>query len=271
MNGGNFNTISELLDFKKNLNISSENLLIQYLTKIYTNLTQREPSFSNKTLNYKKLPNDFNSLSAIKKSLLSPRNLLPKIIIDTGINSKIFLEYMDLQEFIGERLFKYFNKSKTNLLSKSEFIEGLNNLYYGDISSLIKLSFFLCDFNEDGKIYKSDMRLLLVYIPSSSEILQKMKIKQIDKILNSFFEENIKNNEKDKEKEIDLFTYTKFINEYNNNNKDKDKKDNINIDLINEFNNNGPFFYFISILSYLFYNCPFNIKNINQKYFNDFY
>ena len=263
MNGGNFNTISELLDFKKNLNISSENLLIQYLTKIYTNLTQREPSFSNKTLNYKKLPNDFNSLSAIKKSLLSPRNLLPKIIIDTGINSKIFLEYMDLQEFIGERLFKYFNKSKTNLLSKSEFIEGLNNLYYGDISSLIKLSFFLCDFNEDGKIYKSDMRLLLVYIPSSSEILQKMKIKQIDKILNSFFEENIKNNEKDKEKEIDLFTYTKFINEYNNNNKDKDKKDNINIDLINEFNNNGPFFYFISILSYLFYNCPFNIKNIN--------
>ena len=98
------------------------------------------------------------------------------------------------------------------------------------------------------------MRLLLVYIPSSSEILQKMKIKQIDKILNSFFEENIKNNEKDKEKEIDLFTYTKFINEYNNNNKDKDKKDNINIDLINEFNNNGPFFYFISILSYLFYN-----------------
>ena len=142
MNGGNFNTISELLDFKKNLNISSENLLIQYLTKIYTNLTQREPSFSNKTLNYKKLPNDFNSLSAIKKSLLSPRNLLPKIIIDTGINSKIFLEYMDLQEFIGERLFKYFNKSKTNLLSKSEFIEGLNNLYYGDISSLIKLSFF---------------------------------------------------------------------------------------------------------------------------------
>ena len=64
----------------------------------------------------------------------------------------------------------------------------------------------------------------------------------------------------EEEKEIDLESYTKYINEY----KEKtNSNDNINGNLVNDFNNNAPFFYFISIMSYLFFNCPFTIKNIN--------
>ena len=104
------------------------------------------------------------------------------------------------------------------------------------------------------------MKLLLVYIPSSSDVIQNMKIKQINKIINSFFDENIDNQIKDEGKEIDLDLYTKYIKEYKG---ESILNNNIDNYLANEFNNNAPFFYFISLASYLFLNCPFLIKNIN--------
>ena len=259
MNSSSFNSITELNDYKKTLDLSSEISFIQYLHKIHSNLLQREVNIFEKSLYTRQLSNDLNKSSTLRKSLLQKKGFL-KLNSDNGIKLKTFLEYMNLQEFIGERLFKYFNKSKTNSLSKSEFTNGIKNLYYSDISELIKLTFFLCDFNEDGKIYKYDMKLILVYIPSSSDVIQKMKIKQINKIINSFFDENFQNQINDEGKEIDLDLYTKCIKEYN----EKSISNNyIDSFFVNEFNNNAPFFYFISLASYLFHNCPFLIKNIN--------
>ena len=258
MNSRFFNSISELNEYKKSLKISSEASFTQYLSKIHFNLLQRDENNIEKNISKRKLANDFNIVNA-KKSF-TQNKINQKINSDNGIGLKTFLEYMDLQDFIGERLFKYFNKSKSNMLNKTEFTNGLNNLYYSDISELIKLTFFLCDFNDDGKIYRYDMKLLLVYIPSSSEIVQKIKIKQINSIINAFFDEKIKDNKNDDEKEIDFELYSKYIKEYN---EQTNTNNNFDDDLINEFNNNAPFFYFISILSYLFYNCPFNINNIN--------
>ena len=258
MNSRFFNSISELNEYKKSLKLTSEASFTQYLSKIHFNLLQREENNIDKNAPKRKLTNDFNT-SNTKKTL--PQNkIYQKLNSDNGIGLKTFLEYMDLQDFIGERLFKYFNKSKNNMLNKTEFTNGLNNLYYSDISELIKLTFFLCDFNDDGKIYRYDMKLLLVYIPSSSEIVQKIKIKQINSIINAFFDEKIKDNKNDDEKEIDFELYSKYIKEYND---QTNTNNNFDDGLINEFNNNAPFFYFISILSYLFYNCPFNIQNVN--------
>ena len=258
MNSRFFNSISELNEYKKSLKISSEASFTQYLSKIHFNLLQREENNIEKNISKRKLANDFNIVN-VKKSF-TQNKINQKINSDNGIGLKTFLEYMDLQDFIGERLFKYFNKSKSYMLNKTEFTNGLNNLYYSDISELIKLTFFLCDFNDDGKIYRYDMKLLLVYIPSSSEIVQKIKIKQINRIINAFFDEKIKDNKNDDEKEIDFELYSKYIKEYN---EQTNTSNNFDDDLINEFNNNAPFFYFISILSYLFYNCPFNINNVN--------
>ena len=258
MNSRFFNSISELNEYKKSLKISSEASFTQYLSKIHFNLLQRDENNIEKNISKRKLANDFNIVN-VKKSF-TQNKINQKINSDNGIGLKTFLEYMDLQDFIGERLFKYFNKSKSYMLNKTEFTNGLNNLYYSDISELIKLTFFLCDFNDDGKIYRYDMKLLLVYIPSSSEIVQKIKIKQINRIINAFFDEKIKDNKNDDEKEIDFELYSKYIKEYN---EQTNTSNNFDDDLINEFNNNAPFFYFISILSYLFYNCPFNINNVN--------
>ena len=260
MNSTSFNSISELNEYKKNLKISSEVSLLQYLNTIHSNLLQREPIVFERSLHKRKLTNDLSNSQTLKKSNTQNKAIFQKLNSDNGISLKTFTEYMNLQEFITERLFKYFNKSKTNLLNKTEFVNGLQNLYYSDTNELIKLTFFLADFNEDSKIYKPDMSLFLAYIPSSSDILQKIKLKQITKIINTFFDEKIKSPTNGEEKEIDLDLYTQYINEYN----EKSKSDsNIDGDLVNDFDNNAPFFYFISILSYLFLNCPVSIKNIN--------
>ena len=259
MNSSSFNSISELNEYKMNLKLSSEAAFTQYCHTIHSNLLQREEINLNKSFYQRKLTNDFGNIT-MKKPFLQNKISSHKLNSDKGISLKTFLEYINIQDFLGERLFKYFNKSKSNSLNKSEFTNGLNNIYYSDIPELIKLTFFLADFNEDGKIYKSDMKLILVYIPSSSELLQKIKIKQTNKIINTFFDEKIKAPMIEEEKEIDLESYTKYINEY----KEKtNSNDNINGNLVNDFNNNAPFFYFISIMSYLFFNCPFTIKNIN--------
>ena len=260
MNSRFFNSISELNEYKRSLNLTSDSVFTQYLNKIHSNLLQREESNIDKNLTKRKLSNDISNVSTIKK-IFSQNKIYQKLNGDNGISLKTFLEYMNIQDFIGERLFKYFNKSKNNILNKAEFTNGISNLYYSDVPELIKLTFFLGDFNEDGKIYKYDMKLLLTYIPSSSDIVQKIKIKQISKIINAFFNEKIQDNKIDDEKEIDFDTYNKYIKEYNDKrNSNNNLDDN---DILNEFNNNAPFFYFISILSYLFYNCPFNVQNVN--------
>ena len=260
MNSRFFNSISELNEYKRSLNLTSDSVFTQYLNKIHSNLLQREESNIDKNLTKRKLSNDISNVSTIKK-IFSQNKIYQKLNGDNGISLKTFLEYMNIQDFIGERLFKYFNKSKNNILNKTEFTNGISNLYYSDVPELIKLTFFLGDFNEDGKIYKYDMKLLLTYIPSSSDIVQKIKIKQISKIINAFFNEKIQDNKIDDEKEIDFDTYNKYIKEYNDKrNSNNNFDDN---DILNEFNNNAPFFYFISILSYLFYNCPFNVQNVN--------
>ena len=260
MNSRFFNSISELNEYKRSLNLTSDSVFTQYLNKIHSNLLQREETNIDKNLTKRKLSNDISNVSTIKK-IFSQNKIYQKLNGDNGISLKTFLEYMNIQDFIGERLFKYFNKSKNNILNKTEFTNGISNLYYSDVPELIKLTFFLGDFNEDGKIYKYDMKLLLTYIPSSSDIVQKIKIKQISKIINAFFNEKIQDNKIDDEKEIDFDTYNKYIKEYNDKrNSNNNLDDN---DILNEFNNNAPFFYFISILSYLFYNCPFNVQNVN--------
>ena len=262
------NSFKDLLEQKKSLKLSSDLIFKDYLSKIYTNLLQREElSTHSKSIKVPRYSMDFKHkdslLFSIKNSSFINNQIIPKTkIVDKGISLKSFLEYMDIEEFIGERIYKYLNKSKNNKLSKNDFCSEMNTLYYGDINNLIKFSFFLADFNNDGLIYKTDMKLLLVYIPSSTEFSQKLKIKQINRIINLFFDEKIEKNEDSEEKEIKYDIYLKYVEEYiNNENKDNMQ---INNELLNDFNYNAPFFYFISIISYLFKNCPLNVKNVEH-------
>ena len=264
MNNKNFATINELLEYKQSLQLSSNLLFPQYLSKIYSNLLKREEIHHHSySIKIRRRSQPFQENNIMIPTIKNPLNKnyanLKQNMFDRGISLKTFMEYFDVQEFIGERIFKYFNKSKTNKINKFEFCKALNDLYYGDFKNLIKFTFFLADFNDDGMMYKTDMKLLLAYIPSSSEISQKLALKQINEIVNNFFKEKIDKPKDGDEKEINYDTFLKYIEEYN-------EKKNIsnNIELFQDYNNNAPFFYYISILSYLYKNCPFSPKNVDN-------
>ena len=260
MNNRIFNSISELLEFKETLKLTSDSLFSQYLSKIYSNLLQREEIFHHSnSINTPRRSRDLSQKNNFNLSLRNSSNVSPQRnkIVDKGISLKSFLEYMDIQEFIGERIFKYLNKSRSIKLNKNDFCTGLNELYYGDIRNLIKFTFGLADFNRDGMIYNSDMKLILAYIPAPSELMQKMHIQKINKIMKNFFKAKIEKPEEGEDQEISYSSYLNYIEEYMNNDNQQ------NSGLVNNYNDNAPFFYYISILSYLFKNCPFNAKNVD--------
>ena len=68
MNSTSFNSISELNEYKKNLKISSEVSLLQYLNTIHSNLLQREPIVFERSLHKRKLTDDHCNSQTLKKS-----------------------------------------------------------------------------------------------------------------------------------------------------------------------------------------------------------
>ena len=268
MNSRNFSSITELKEYmNESLKLTLENIFYKYLIKIYSNLIQRKENI-NKTKSKRFSREQKSNLFLQKDSSVS--NLVPDKPNkdDLSLSLNIFLEYMNIQEYIGERIYKYLIRdNKGNKLSKYDFCNGLNSIYYGNIKKLIEFTFFLADFNNDGKIYCSDMKLILAYIPCSSEFSQKNYIKQINKIITNFFKEKIKNevnnNDMDDGKEINFELFQKYIEEYGTNLDKQNDINDINAEFLNEYDFNAPFFYFISIISYLFKNLPYNIKTVD--------
>ena len=240
-----FKSIEELKSFQKQLRPSNENYIYYYLNTIYQFLLMREES-----------PRaDINEVNS--KNLFS--NTLKQKANENGISMRNFLQYFDIQEFMCERIFKYLDKTKTGQLTKNEFVNGLDTIFYGNVQELYKLAFFMCDFNEKGKIHKFNMKLILSYIPVKTYEEQRNYIKNINSIIDNYFtdldkrfpEKNIK-----VDKEIDFDMYKKDIEDYIKN------KNNIN-NPSDKFNNNGAFLLFINLISYIYINNPFNKENMN--------
>ena len=241
-----FNTIEDLKSYQKYLKPLNENCIYYYLNTIYQYLLIREESQGVDI-------NEVNSKNLFTNTLKQKAN-------ENGISLRNFLQYIDIQEFMCERLFKYLDKSKTGQLTKNEFVNGLDTIFYGNFQDLYKLVFFMCDFNENGKLHQFNMKLILSYIPVKTYEEQRKYIKNINSIIDNYFtnldkrfpEKNIKI-----DKEIDYDLYKNDIEDYikdsNNNN------DNSN----NNFNNNGSFCLFIKLISYIYINNPFNKDNMN--------
>ena len=224
---------------KKNIIITPNTLFNQYLNILYPNLILREDTLS-ETIDL-----------SINSHLSSYKSIYNKTLMDKTISLNTFTQYMDIQNLIAERLFKYIDKSKKGKLTKTDFCNGMYQIFYGNVSELSKLTFFICDFNEDGKIFKSDMKLILAYIPntSNSNSNQQEYIKTINKKIDEFFKEIKKELTKSNEfneEEIDYNLYLSKITES-----------------INDKKINGAFFLFINLLKYIFINKPFNKETIN--------
>ena len=241
-----FKTIEELKSFQKQLRPLNDSYIYYYLNTIYQFLLIREEA-----------PDaDINEVNS--KNLFT--NTLKQKANENGISMRNFLQYFDIQEFMCERLFKYLDKTKTGQLTKNEFVNGFDTIFYGSIQELYKMIFFMCDFNDKGKIHKFNMKLILSYIPVKTYEEQQKYIKSINSIIDNYFtdldqrfpEKNIK-----VDKEIDFDMYKNDIEDYI---KDKNNINNPN----DKFNNNGAFLLFIKLISYIYLNNPFNKENMNS-------
>ena len=240
-----FKTIEELKSFQKQLRPLNDSYIYYYLNTIYQFLLMREESPGA----------DINEVNS--KNLFS--NTLKQKANENGISLRNFLQYFDIQEFMCERVFNYLDKTKTGQLTKNEFVNGLDTIFYGNIQELYKMVFYMCDFNEKGKIHKFNMKLILSYIPVKTYEEQQKYIKNINNIIDNYFtdlDRRFPGKNINVDKEIDFEMYKNDIEEY--------IKDKNNIsDLNDNFNNNGSFLLFIQLMSYIYKNNPFNKENMN--------
>ena len=233
---------------KKYILVNPHILFVQYLTSLFPNLVLREEGFS-----------EFIESNSNKFDILSHNVINNKNLRDKTISKNTFIQYMGIQNLISERLFKYIDKNNKGKLTRNEFCLGVYQLFYGNFSELCKLSFFICDFNEDGKVYKSDMKLILAYIPKPlnsnfSNISQQEYIKKINNIIDEFFKD-IRQKKQEEIIEINYDLYFNILNES-----------------LQEKKNNGAVFLFTNLLKYIFLNKPFNKESILAiKYVKDKY
>ena len=201
----------DLGKIRQNLQIEDENLLNKYLRDIWSDLSKR-----------------------------SKEN-------EKGITKVTFNKYYDLPGIISERLFSCFDKDKDGVLSLTEFVYGMRNLYSQEetFDSLAKFIFNLYDFNSIGKIKKDDVRVVLSYVPLQKNDEKTSKEGNIH-IVEEKFEDRVESQEQ-------LFNILNLAFK---------SKDEMNfeeyIDVVKNVNSD----IFILILMFLLEKKPFSIQSI---------
>ena len=190
--------------------------------------------------------------SRITKYKTEPKESMSKAM---GLSKVIFNNYYNLPGIIGDRLFKVFAKNKDGTVGMPEFIIGMKTLFYEDFERNAKFIFDFYDFDDDKKITKEDIRVVLSYITltcsDGKKIVEKNKLsynhrltsqEEISDILNKCF-----NNKYVKNDTID-FSQFKFIIENINSDiylmiylflLEKKPFTNKNIESYNHYNNRG--------------------------------
>ena len=150
----------DLSKIRKSLQIQDSELLVKYLTEIWSDLSKRTTENSR------------------------------------GITKVTFNKYYDLPGIISERLFACFDQDKDEILNLNEFVNGMQSLFSQTESfdSLSKFIFNLYDFNSSGIIKKDDVRVVLSYVPlQKSE--QSTLIKDNIEIVEDKFEDRVESQE----------------------------------------------------------------------------
>ena len=81
-----------------------------------------------------------------------------------GLSKIIFNSYYTLPGIIGERLFNVFDINSSESIELEEFVGGMKTLFSEDYEKNTKFIFDFYDFDNDGKINKEDIRVILSYI-----------------------------------------------------------------------------------------------------------
>ena len=164
-----------------------------------------------------------------------------------GIDRITFGKYYEVPGLISERLFSIFDSSKSGYISLNDFVNHMVELFSSNFEKLVEFILKFYDFNNDGKITKEDVRVVLSYVPIYKKVKNNNELKfekdnfqdrltsqqELHKKLDNIFGEK---------KDLNLKEFTSIIQ-------------NINSDI------------FLFILIYLYENRPFSsetIKNLDN-------
>ena len=87
-----------------------------------------------------------------------------KQVKSNGVTKNIFDKYYVLPGIIGDRLFHVLTKDDRDYIKLDEFTKGMKILFYEGFDKVSKFIFDFYDFDNDGKINKEDIRVVLSYI-----------------------------------------------------------------------------------------------------------
>ena len=137
----------------KNLRVNNAEAFTVYLKDVYTDLYGRVTENKN-----------------------DPKE---KQVKHNGITKSIFDKYYELPGIIGDRLFRVFNKKNREYISLSDFTSGMKNLFCEDYEKSSKFIFDFYDYDNDGKINKEDIRVILSYITLGESPNSKFPMKNL--------------------------------------------------------------------------------------------
>ena len=170
-----------------------------------------------------------------------------------GLSKIIFNSYYNLPGIIGERLFKVFDTNSNDSIELNEFVDNMKTLFYEEYEKNTKFIFDFYDFDNDGKINKEDIRVILSYITLnySDNKANNEQIKSIDKTGVSF-----KHRQMSQEELNDILNKC-FNDKHIKNNRMKYKDfryiiENVNSDI------------YLMIYLFLLENRPFSNKNLES-------
>ena len=82
-----------------------------------------------------------------------------------GIDKITFQKYYELPGLISERLFSVFDSKGAGYLSLNDFIDNMLILFSSNFEKLLNFILKFYDFDNDGRITKEDIRVILSYVP----------------------------------------------------------------------------------------------------------
>jgi len=153
--------------------------------------------------------------------------------INVGISKTKFINFMKLPFFIGEKIFYSLNYHTSEYLPANTFSHELCNLYYGNFEEVATFIFDVYDFDYDGFIIPSDVKLIFSHLTLKVDKnllnyeLQMESLAQAEELIEESFGEH---------KRLNLENFLKITKE-------------------------KPIIFF-QLLCYLYQNCPFSEDNL---------
>ena len=161
-----------------------------------------------------------------------------------GIDKITFQKYYELPGLISERLFSVFDSSNKGYLSLNDFIDNMLILFSSNFEKLLQFIMKFYDFDNDGKITKEDVRVVLSYVPIYKKTENSGGLKfEVDN-----FEDRLKS-----QKELHMKLDAIF-----------ESKPSLNLDEFTSMIKNKNSDMFLFILVFLYEHRPFSIETVRN-------